>query len=268
SRNNSGRGHENGSVESAHGHLKERIRQALLLRGNNDFGSLNEYRQFVTQQVLRHNQRNQDLVRQELALLKPLPQRRCADYEELSVRVSSSSTINVRHVVYSVPSRLIGQMLKVRLWDDRLSCYVGSDEVMSCQRIRAPKGKRRARSINFRHVIGSLVMKPGAFYHATLRNDILPDDEWRQLWQRMCSRLAPQLASRLMVNALKLAAEREDISAVAKGLNHLLLEPGEPDLQKLLNWLGVKDKRPLPDGKLVQHSLQGYDNLMRKGGLQ
>ena len=71
SRNNSGRGHENGSVESAHGHLKERIRQALLLRGNNDFGSLNEYRQFVTQQVLRHNQRNQDLVRQELALLSP-----------------------------------------------------------------------------------------------------------------------------------------------------------------------------------------------------
>jgi len=71
-----------------------------------------------------------------------------------------------------------------------------------------------------------------------------------------------------MVDALKLAAEREDISAVAKGLNHLLLEPGEPDLQKLLNWLGVKDKRPLPDGKLFQHSLQGYDNLMRKGGLQ
>ncbi len=45
---------QNGSVESAHGHLKQRIRQALLLRGNNDFSSLNEYRQFVTQQVLRH----------------------------------------------------------------------------------------------------------------------------------------------------------------------------------------------------------------------
>lgn len=268
SRNNSGRGHENGSVESAHGHLKQRIRQALLLRGNNNFSSLEEYRQFVTQQVLRHNQRNQDLVRQELTHLKPLPRRRCADYEELPVRVSSSSTINVRLVVYSVPSRLIGQMLKVRLWDDRLSCYVGNDEVMSCSRVRPPKGKRRARSINFRHVIGSLVMKPGAFYHATLRNDILPDDEWRQLWKRMCLRLAPQLASRLMVNALKLAAGREDISQVAKGLNYLLQEPGEPDLQKLLNWLGVKDKRSLPDGKLTQHSLQSYEHLMPKGGLQ
>ncbi len=86
-------------------------------------------------------------------------------------------------------------MLKVRLWDDRLSCYVGSEEVMSCRRVRPAKGKRRARSIDFRHVIGDLVRKPNAFYHAALRNDILPDDEWRQLWQRMCSRLCPQLAS-------------------------------------------------------------------------
>ncbi|USS96097.1 hypothetical protein M5J15_02785 [Serratia symbiotica] len=119
---------------------------------------------------------------------------------------------------------------------------------MSGVRIRGKDGKRRARSINFRPVIGSLVKKPGAFYHATLRNDILPDDEWLQLWQRMCSRLAPQLASRLMVNALKRASEREDISAVAKGLNQLLLELGEPDRQKLLGWLGVKDKRS-PTGR-------------------
>lgn len=268
SRNNSGRGHENGSVESAHGHLKQRIRQALLLRNSHDFRTLDEYRQFITQQVLRHNQRNHDLLRQELPVLKPLPERRCADYEELSVRASSSSTINVRLVVYSVPSRVIGQMLKVRLWDDRLSCYVGSEEVMSCRRVRPAKGKRRARSIDFRHVIGGLVRKPNAFYHAALRNDILPDDEWRQLWQRMCLRLCPQLASRLMVNALKLAAEQADISRVAQGVNQLLLEPGEPDLQKLLSYVGVKGNGVLPEGTLVQHSLRSYDQLLQKGGLQ
>ncbi|USS96252.1 hypothetical protein M5J15_04140 [Serratia symbiotica] len=150
----------------------------------------------------------------------------------------------------------------------RLSGYVGSDEVMSGVRVRGKDGKRRAHGINFRPVIGSMVKKLGAFYYATLRNAILPDDEWRQLWQRMCSRLAPQLASRLMVNALKRASEREDISAVAKGLNQLLLEPGEPERQKLLGWLGVKDKRSLPDGRVLQHSLQGYDNLMQKGGAQ
>ena len=201
-------------------------------------------------------------------MLKPLPERRCADYEELSVRVSSSSTINVRLVVYSVPSRVIGQMLKVRLWDDRLSCYVGSEEVMSCRRVRPAKGKRRARSIDFRHVIGGLVRKPNAFYHATLRNDILPDDEWRRLWQRMCTRLSPQQASRLMVNALKLAAEQKDTSGVAQGVNHLLLEPGEPDLQKLLSYVGAKINGVLPTGVLVQHSLKGYDQLLQKGGPQ
>lgn len=79
--------------------------------------------------------------------LKPLPFRRSADYDELTVRVSSSSTINVRHVVYIVPSRLVGQLLRVRLWDDRLSCYVGSNEVMSCTRVRPEKGKTRARYI-------------------------------------------------------------------------------------------------------------------------
>lgn len=108
-------------------------------------------------------------------------------------------------MVYSVPSRVIGKILKARLWEDRLSCYVGSEEVMSCRRDRPAKGKRRACCIDFQHIIGGLIRKPNAFYHAALRNDILPDNEWRQLWQRMRSRLCPQLASRLMVNALKLA---------------------------------------------------------------
>lgn len=204
--NNAGRGHENGSVESAHGHLKRRIRQALILRGSNNFSTLEEYQAFITQQVMRHNRNNQDLVKEERPHLKPLPLRRSADYDELTVRVSSSSTINVRHVIYSVPSRLVGQLLWVRLWDDRLSCYVGINEVMSCPRVRPEKGKTRARRIDFRHVIDSLAKKPGAFCHATLRNDILPDDEWRRLWRRLCNHLEPDMAGRLMVHALKLAA--------------------------------------------------------------
>ena len=39
-RNNRGVAHENGSVESAHGHLKRAIEQALLLRGCRDTTSL------------------------------------------------------------------------------------------------------------------------------------------------------------------------------------------------------------------------------------
>ncbi len=266
--NNAGRGHENGSVESAHGHLKRRICQALILRGSNDFSTLEEYQAFITQQVMRHNRNNQDLVKEERLHLKPLPLRRSADYDELTVRVSRSSTINVKHVVYSVPSRLVGQLLRVRLWDDRLSCYVGSSEVMSCPRVRPEKGKTRARRIDFRHVIDSLAKKPGAFCHATLRNDILPDDEWRRLWRRLCNHLEPDMAGRLMVHALKLAAGYDDISVVAKGMEQMLNTPGNVDLHRLMRFLGIKEKA-LPVVNVKQHNLSSYEQLLRgKGGSQ
>ncbi|MDI6969600.1 IS21 family transposase, partial [Klebsiella pneumoniae] len=87
-------------VESAHGHLKRRICKALILRGSNDFSTIEEYQAFITQQVMRHNRNNQDLVKEERLHLKPRPLRRSADYDELTVRVSRSSTINVKHVVY------------------------------------------------------------------------------------------------------------------------------------------------------------------------
>ncbi len=74
---------------------------------------------------MRHNRNNQDLVEERLHL-KPLPLRRSADYDELTVRVSRSSTINVKHVVLQRTSRLVGQLLRVRLWDDRLSCTLAA----------------------------------------------------------------------------------------------------------------------------------------------
>ena len=266
--NNAGRGHENGSVESAHGHLRRRICQALILRGSNDFSTIEEYQAFITQQVMRHNRNNQDLVKEERLHLKPLPLRRSADYDELTVRVSRSSTINVKHVVYSVPSRLVGQLLRVRLWDDRLSCYVGSSEVMSSPRVRPEKGKTRARRIDFRHVIDSLAKKPGAFCHATLRNDILPDDEWRRLWRRLCNHLEPDMAGRLMVHALKLAAGYDDISVVAKGMEQMLNTTGNVDLHRLMRFLGIKEKA-LPVVNVIQHNLSSYEQLLRgKGGSQ
>jgi len=43
-RNNPGVAHENGSIESPHGHLKNAIKDALLLRGSRDFEDLAAYR--------------------------------------------------------------------------------------------------------------------------------------------------------------------------------------------------------------------------------
>lgn len=117
-RNNPGVSHENGSIESAHGHLKRALADALLLRASRDFDDLPAWRGFVDEIVGRGNARNAKRIDQERMALKKLPVRKTADYEEVNVDVTTSSAFTLRKVFYSVPSRLIGHRLRVRLYDD------------------------------------------------------------------------------------------------------------------------------------------------------
>ena len=57
-RNNLGVAHENGSIESSHGHLKKALEDALLLRGSRDFDDLDGYRRFVDE-IVGRTQRQQ-----------------------------------------------------------------------------------------------------------------------------------------------------------------------------------------------------------------
>ena len=124
-RNNAGIAHENGAIESPHGHLKHAIADALLMRGTADFPNLATYRSFVDGIVGRHNARNRTRIDSERAALRDLPDRRSCDYEEMTVRVTSSGGFRLRKVFYTVPSRLIGHRLRVRLYDDRLDVLLG-----------------------------------------------------------------------------------------------------------------------------------------------
>lgn len=118
-RNNRGVAHENGSIESPYGHLKSAIRDAVLLRGSSDFADLPAYRRFIDEIVSRHNARNGKRIDAERATLQPLPASRTCDYEETLVYVTSAGGFTLRKVFYTVPSRLIGHRLRVRLYDDR-----------------------------------------------------------------------------------------------------------------------------------------------------
>jgi len=134
-RNNRGVAHENGSIESPHGHLKQAIQDGLLLRGSRDFDTLDAYRRFVDEIVGRRNARNRKRLDIERSALRSLPARRTTDYEEAIVTVTSTSGFILRKVFYSVPSRLIGHRLRVRLYDDRLECFLGLTR--ECQEFRA-----------------------------------------------------------------------------------------------------------------------------------
>jgi transposase InsO family protein len=111
SRNNPGLAHENGSIESPHGHLKRAIEQALVLRGTRDFASLDAYRAWLAELVGRRNARRHKALELERPRLRALPPRRTTDYDEATVTVTASGGFVLRKVFYTVPSRLIGHRL-------------------------------------------------------------------------------------------------------------------------------------------------------------
>ncbi len=174
SRNNRGVAHENGAIEAAHGHLKRALEDALLLRGSRDFDTLADYRGFVDALVGRRNARNRRRIDAERAALRPLPKRRAEDGEEVMVTVTSSGGFMLRRVFYTVPSRLIGHRLRVRLHDDRLEVFLGGTPVMTLPRGHGYGDRRRAHVVDYRHVIHALRAKPMALPGLVYRDQALP----------------------------------------------------------------------------------------------
>ncbi|KAI9129404.1 Mu transposase domain-containing protein [Acaryochloris sp. CCMEE 5410] len=143
--------------------MKNRIKQAIYLRGSADFTSVAEYQALIDAQVAKLNQQCQTKYEQEKEHLQPLPKYRTPDYEVLTAKVSKRSTIDVRCILYTVPSRLIGRQLELHLYHDRIVGYLERHPVVELPRKRVSgKGKRRDRCINYRHVIGSMRLKPRA----------------------------------------------------------------------------------------------------------
>ena len=184
-RNNRGLAHENGAIESHHGHLKRGIEQALMLRGSRDFDSLDAYRSWIAELVGRRNARRDKLVELERAHLRPLPPRRTTDYDEATVIVTSSSGFVLRKVFYTVPSRLIGYRLRIRLYDDRLECFLGQSHVLTLRRGRSWGGGRHAHVVDYRHVIHSLRRKPMALLNLVYRDALFPRPAYRLMWERL-----------------------------------------------------------------------------------
>jgi hypothetical protein len=260
-RNNLGAKHENGSIESPHGHLKKRIAQALMLRQNNNFKSVEEYQQWLEGVVAKHNRRNAQIITIEKEALTPLPQCKAVDYTDVAVKVTSSSTICVRLCLYSVPSRLIGQTLRVRLYDDRLKCYLGSDHVITLRRVRGEANKRRARNIDYRHVIHSLARKPQAFRASQLREDLFPNEQYRMIWEHVDKTMTENSACKFMVGLLFLAATEK----CEESLSVAVLEAiAKNDCLVLLDFENqFQSKREMPIAiDVEQHNIAQYNILI------
>lgn len=262
-RNNKGVSHENGAIESAHGHLKRRIKQAFLLRGSYDFESIESYQSWLSEVVKSHNRRNAKKIDLEKMSLQPLPVNKMADYTILPVKVSRSSTIQVRTSLYSVPSRLIGSNLQVHLYQDRLECYLSGQKVAELVRVYGIGKLRRARNIDYRHVIDSLVKKPMAFFHSQLRNELLPNEDYRQIWRYLSTTLSSRDASKIMVGLLNVAAKYSCEHSLSEMVLNAIEQGEEINLEKIKRHFIPETTHPVPKTNTIQHRLDIYNQLIQ-----
>jgi hypothetical protein len=225
-RNNAGIAHENGAIESQHGHLKRGVAQALLLRSSADFDSLDAYRAWIADLVGRRNARRGKMVQLECSALRPLPPVRTTDYDEATVFVTSSSGFVLRKVFYTVPSRLIGFRLRVRLYDDRLECFVGQSPVLILRRGRSHGEGRHGHVVDYRHIIHSLRCKPMALLNLVYRDALFPRSAYRQAWEKLLAAGDPRAACKTMVSLLALAHERGCEAELAAALTEQMQHAG------------------------------------------
>jgi transposase InsO family protein len=261
SRNNTGVSHENGAIEARQGSLKKGLDQALLLRGSREFADLGMYEQFVAETVRRLNARCARAWEAERACLKPLPTRRTADFEEIDARVSKFGVFSAKGVLYSVPSRLAGHRLKVRLHSTHLDAWLGGVKVFECERLHASAADRHPRQIDWRHMLPSLKRKPGAFARWVLREAMFPRSEYAQAWEHISAKLPERAACRLMVDLLDLADRANVVAELAGALATLLAQGELPDIDVLREHFAPRPPT-MPDVQVVLPATSVYDELL------
>jgi hypothetical protein len=272
-RNNTGVAHENGAIETQHGHLKRRVAQALLLRGSTDFASLDAYRAWIADFIGRRNARRSKMVRLESTTLRALPSRRTTDYDEATVFVTSSSGFVLRKVFYTVPSRLIGFRMRVRIYDDRLECIVGDSPILTLRRGRSGADGRHGHVIDYRHIIHSLRRKPMALLNLVYRDALFPRPAYRLTWERLLTAGEAPAACKTMVALLLLAHESGHEAELAAALSEQMRQDVEGgtagdfaiDLGALRTRFATV-RGVLPDIVVTLPSITSYDTLLPSMG--
>ncbi len=259
-RNNTGVAHENGSIESAHGHLKKTIEDGVLMRGTRDFADLAAYRRFIDEVIGRHNAKCGARIDLERTKLQELPGRRTADFEDTIVTVTSSSGFVLRKVFYSTPSRLIGHQLRVRLYDDRLDVYLGAILQMTMPRGRAHANGAHDHVVDYRYLIHSLRRKPMALMGLVYRDKLFPRQAYRRTFDVLIATVSAHMACRTMVDLLALAHDRACEGELAERLTRDLDADILPDM-RILRAVFTPDAEALPTIVVTYMPLSAYDEL-------
>lgn len=256
-----GESHQNGIAEKAHDILKSALRQELVLRGSHDFPSVDAYMELVEKVRGRINDgKSSALLTQEREHLLPLPGTRLPEHTTYTATVRQWSTIHFAHRVYSVPSRLIGCEVEVRQFPDVIEVYYRdrTKPTATMPRIRG----ERYHQVDYRHVIWSLVRKPGAFARYRFREELFPSLVFRRAYDALVDARGER-ADIEYVRILHLAAStmQADVEAV---LEALLTRGERPDFITV-KMLAAPEKPTVPVVHIPAPDLSVYDRLIVGG---
>lgn len=254
-----GESHENGVVEQAHRRVKSALAQALLLRGSSDFASVESYGAFVMEVIERTRNRGIDVALAEEQLhLRPLPSSKIPDYTTWTASVRRWSTIRVTHRTYSVPSRLIGHSVDVRQHPDLVEVFYRGQLVEAMPRLHGESDHR----IDYRHVIWSLVRKPGAFTRYRYREELFPSLVFRHAYDAL-KRSRGDRADVEYVRILHLAAST--MESLVESALVCLLDSGEPVDYVAVKKLASPETPAVPLIAIPSPDLGVYDALLVGG---
>jgi hypothetical protein len=249
---------ENGDVEQRHHRFKRALDQALMLCGSRDFATRKEYEIFLEGLFAQLNSNRHDRFKEELAVLRPLPAKQLSACTKLTVGVGPSSTIRVKHNVYSVHSRLIREKVTVRLYAEHLEIWHGQSHIENIPRLRGSGNHH----IQYRHIIDWLVRKPGAFENYRYRSDLFPTSRFRIAYDELKRHHAVTRAGKEYLLILKLAA-KENESAVDEALR-FLFDRNRPISAETVERLVLSGQKPAPatDVTIPAVVLHAYDCLL------
>lgn len=257
-RNTPGRAHENGSVEQAHHRFKRAVEQALLVRGTRDFADRASYERFLSEIFAGRNKRRSELG-DDLRGMKELPPMRIEDFRRERVMVTRFSTIRAAENTYSISSRLIGEEVDLRLYAETIEVWHGERLVATMERQRG----RGNVAIDYRHVIWSLVRKPGAFARYRYREALFPTLIFRRTYDALVERLGSG-ADLEYVRILHLAASTSE-TAVEAALE-LLLGSGEFRDYAQVRATAAPEPVAVPSCTIEPPDLGAYDAIAVVGG--
>ena len=162
---------------------------------------------------------------------------------------------------YSVPSRLIGHRLNVRLYDDRLECFLGSTQLLTLRRGRPPQGNgKHGHVVDYHHVIHALRKKPMALVNLVYRDQLFPRRAYARAFEALLARESEKQACRTMVGLLALAHDRACEAELADAIDADLDAGVLPDLVGLRERF-TPDQTAIPDVAVELVPLTTYDEL-------